>query len=121
MAVGDGEKFVAALVVPNVDGLRDLAGETGPDLPEDRAAVCGDVRAREIVRREIDRVNEQFESHERIKAFRLVPAEFTEENGLLTPTMKKKRREILERHDDLVADIYAEQSSGRSADHVRNR
>jgi long-chain acyl-CoA synthetase len=121
MAVGDGEKFVAALVVPDVDGLRDLAGETGPDLPDDRAAVCGDARARELVRREIDRVNERFASHEQIKAFRLVPEEFTEENGLLTPTMKKKRREILDRYDDLVADIYAEQSSGRSANHVRKR
>jgi long-chain acyl-CoA synthetase len=109
MVVGDGEKFVGALVVPNVDTLRDRAERMGIDLPDDRAVLCGDDHVREFVRGEIDRANEQFETHEQIKQFRLVPAEFTEESGLLTPTMKKKRREILDRYDDLVADIYAEQ------------
>ncbi len=40
--------------------------------------------------------------------FRLVPDEFTEENDLLTPSLKKKRRNILDYYDEQVADIYAE-------------
>ncbi|KMT45886.1 hypothetical protein EL22_26800 [Halostagnicola sp. A56] len=59
------------------------------------------------VREEVDRVNENFEKHETIKQFRLVPKEFTEENDMLTPTMKKKRRIILNRFDDRVDEIYA--------------
>ncbi|TKX58357.1 hypothetical protein, partial [Halorubrum sp. SP9] len=55
---------------------------------------------------EVDRVNEEFESYEKIKQFRLVEEEFTEANDLLTPTMKKKRRNILDRFADEVEMIY---------------
>jgi long-chain acyl-CoA synthetase len=108
MVMGDGEKFVSALVVPNVETVRQWAEAEGIDLPEDRAALCRDDRVREFVQDEVDRVNERFGSHERIKQFRLVTEEFTEENGLVTPTMKKKRRNILDRFADEVDDIYAE-------------
>ncbi|NHN46793.1 long-chain fatty acid--CoA ligase [Halostella sp. JP-L12] len=108
MVMGDGEKFVSALLVPNVETVRQWADEEGVDLPDDRAALCRDDRVREFVQAEVDRVNERFEPHERIKQFRLVPEEFTEENGLLTPTMKKKRRNILDRFGDEVEAIYAD-------------
>jgi len=108
MVMGDGEKFVSALLVPNVETVRAWADEEGIDLPEDRAAVCRDDRVHEFVEREVERINERFESHERIKQFRLVPEEFSEENDLLTPTMKKKRRNILDRFADDIESIYAE-------------
>ena len=108
MVVGDGRKFASALVVPNVEGLRSWAEEEGVDLPADDEALCEHDRVRERIQREIDRVNENFESYERIKRFRLVPEEFTEDNGLLTPTMKKKRHNILERFDDEVDSMYVD-------------
>jgi len=105
LVVGDGRKFIAALVVPNVEGLRKWADREGYDLPAtDRLAA--DDRVRERIQREVDEINEQFEAHERIKEFRLVGQEFTEDNDLMTPTMKKKRRNILDRFDDQVTDIY---------------
>lgn len=55
----------------------------------------------------VDDVNEGFESYETIKEFRLVPEGFTEENDLVTPTMKKRRPKITERYAHLVEDIYA--------------
>jgi long-chain acyl-CoA synthetase len=108
MAVGDGEKFVGALVVPNFDGVRSWAERAGHDLPDDPAAVCEDDRVHERIGREVEAVNERFESHETIKQFRLVPEEWTEANDMLTPTLKKKRRNILSRHEDAVGAIYAE-------------
>ncbi|MFC7239785.1 AMP-dependent synthetase/ligase [Saliphagus sp. GCM10025317] len=108
MAVGDGEKFVGALVVPNLEHVREWADRGGIDLPEDAEAVCEDERVRSYVGEEVDAVNENFEKHETIKQFRLVPVEFTEENEMLTPTMKKKRRVILERFDDRVDELYAD-------------
>jgi long-chain acyl-CoA synthetase len=107
MVVGDSRKFVAALVVPNFAHLRNRADEQGIDLPDDPEAVCGDERVRERFQREIDAVNEQFEDHEMIKKFRLVPEEWTEGNDMLTPTMKKKRRNILERHRPAMNDMYS--------------
>ena len=112
MVVGEDRKFVSALIVLNVDHVREWADDTGIDLPDDEEAICADERVREYVQREVDRVNENFESHETIKKFRLVGEEFTEENELLTPTMKKKRRTISDRYEALIDEMYAE---GRSA------
>ncbi|WP_256296187.1 AMP-dependent synthetase/ligase [Haloarchaeobius salinus] len=108
MVVGDGEKFVGALMVPNLERLRDEAAEDGTELPDDDEAAVEHEYVRERVQAEVDRINPQFETYEQIKRFRLVTEEFTEENDLLTPTMKKKRRNIIDVHDGLIDDIYAE-------------
>jgi len=108
MVMGDGEKFIAALVVPNFEFLREAAEREGIDVPEDPETMCEHERVVDVVQEEVDEVNDRFEPHERIKQFRLIPEEFTEENDMLTPTMKKKRRNIKQRYDDLVAGIYDE-------------
>ncbi|WP_247730013.1 AMP-dependent synthetase/ligase [Halovivax limisalsi] len=108
MVVGDGRKFVAALVVPNMEHVREWADEEGIDLPADPDDACAHERVREYVEREVDRVNEHFEDYETIKKFRLVGTEFTEENDLLTPTMKKKRRTITDRFEDRIEEMYRE-------------
>lgn len=106
MVLGDARRFVSALVVPNFPAVREWAAEEGVDLPEEPAGVCRNDRVNALVQAEVDRVNGNFERHERIKRFRLVPEEFTEDNDLLTPTMKKKRRNILDRYADDVDLIY---------------
>ncbi|WP_435347849.1 AMP-dependent synthetase/ligase [Haloarchaeobius sp. HRN-SO-5] len=106
MVVGDDYKYVSALLVPNLERIRAVAAEQGVEVPEDDEDACEHEFVHEQVQQEVDRINPEFETYERIKAFRLLPEEFTEENDLLTPTLKKKRRNILERYSDLVADIY---------------
>lgn len=108
MVIGDARKFVGALVVPNFEAVRRWADNEGFELPEDPSAVCEDTRVQERLQAEVERVNENLEQVEKIKRFRAVPEEFTEENGLLTPTMKKKRRNILERYQSEVESIYAD-------------
>ncbi|PSP55583.1 long-chain fatty acid--CoA ligase [Halobacteriales archaeon QS_1_67_19] len=106
MVLGDGQKFVSALVVPNVEELRKRADREGVELPDDRRELYRDDRVREWMAGAVAEVNEQFESHERIKEFRIVGEEFTEDNDLLTPTMKKKRRNILDRFQDRIDEMY---------------
>ena len=106
VVLGDGRKFVSALIVPNFEKVDAWADARGIDLPDDRKEICRDDRVRERIQEEVDRVNEEFEPYERIKQFRIVDEEFTEENDLLTPTMKKKRRNILDRFADEVELIY---------------
>ena len=106
LVVGDGRKFVSALVVPNFEGIREWADSEGVDLPGDRAEIARDDRVRERIQREIDAANENFESYEQIKRFRILSEEFSEENDLLTPTMKKKRRNILAQYGDQVEMLY---------------
>ncbi|WP_255192632.1 AMP-dependent synthetase/ligase [Natronobeatus ordinarius] len=105
MVIGDGEKFVAALMVPNFEYLTAVV-----DV-DDHERLVDNEEVQALVQAEVDTVNEGFEPHERIKEFQLVPQEFTEENEMLTPTMKKKRRVILEKFAEEVADIYPERST----------
>ena len=107
MVIGEERKFVSALIVPNVDGVRSWGDSEGIDLPDDSEEICADERVRERIETEVETINEGFEPHERIGDFRLIPIEFTEENELLTPTMKKKRRSILDAFAEEVDDIYA--------------
>jgi len=109
VVVGDGRKFVSALIVPNFEKVAAWADARGIDLPDDHRGICRDDRVRDRIQEEVDRVNEGFEPYERIKQFRLVKEEFSEENDLLTPTMKKKRRNILDRFADEVEMIYEDE------------
>ena len=106
MVVGNDRKFLGAPIVPNFAALRSWAAEEGIDLPADRAAIRRDERAREWVREEVERVNEDLADHERIKRFELVSTEWTPGNDLLTPSMKKKRRNLRSRFDDRIEAIY---------------
>ena len=56
-------------------------------------------------------MNEALASHERIKRFELVPTEWTPENDLLTPSMKKKRHNLRSRLDDRIEAIYDREST----------
>jgi long-chain acyl-CoA synthetase len=108
MVMGDGRKFVSALIVPNVGEVRERAAREGVSLPDDDNDLCRNDSVYEWIEAEVERINDRFESYEQIKQFRLVPVEFTEDNDLLTPTMKKKRRNILDRFADDIEAIYAE-------------
>jgi long-chain acyl-CoA synthetase len=116
MVMGDDEKFVSALIVPNFDGVERWAERRDVDLPADRAAVCEQEAVQRWVAEEVREVNEAFSKHEQIKEFRLVPDEWTPENDLLTPSMKLKRRNILTRYDDEVRDIYGKEAAAAAAD-----
>jgi long-chain acyl-CoA synthetase len=105
--LGDGHKFVSALLVPNFEEVRRRADRQGIDLPDADRELARDDRVREWMDEEVERINERFESYEQIKQYRLVGEEFTEDNDLLTPTMKKKRRNILDRFADQIDEIYA--------------
>ncbi|MFW5937355.1 MAG: AMP-dependent synthetase/ligase [Halanaeroarchaeum sp.] len=106
--MGDDQKYVSALLVPNFDAVRKWADSEGIELPDEGAAVCRHDAVVDRVQEAVDAVNERFESYEQIKQFRLVPEEFNEDNEMLTPTMKKKRRNILDRYADQVRMIYDE-------------
>jgi long-chain acyl-CoA synthetase len=107
MVLGDDEKFVSALLVPNFEQLRAWAARKDIELPSDRAALCRDENARGWVEEHVENVNDELEPHERIKRFELVPTAWTPENDLLTPSLKKKRRNIEARFDEQIDRIYA--------------
>ena len=108
MVVGDARKFVGALLVPDFEGVRAWADANGVELPDAERLVCQDETVIDRIQREVDEINEGFEKHEQIKQFRLVSEAFTEDNDMLTPTMKKKRREIESYYDAEIERLYEE-------------
>jgi long-chain acyl-CoA synthetase len=106
MIVGDDEKFVGALVVPNFEAMEQWARSNDVDLPDDPAERVDHDRVREWIGEAIARVNDDLEKVEQIKRFALVAEEWTADNDMLTPSMKKKRRAILAAHADAVDRIY---------------
>jgi len=108
MVVGDDQKFVGALFVPNFEALQRWADSEDVDLPASHAAMCEDDRVHEWVGEAVEEVNEDLERIEKIKKFVLVPTEWTSDEDLLTPSMKKKRRNIRDAHAEAIRRIYDE-------------
>jgi long-chain acyl-CoA synthetase len=111
MVVGEGRKFVGALIVPNFEQLRRWAEREGVDLPTDREALCEDDRARKWVAESVRQVNADVGRVAQIKRFALAPDEWTPENDMLTPSMKKKRRRIAAEYDHRIESLYADEET----------
>jgi len=101
VVVGDERPYVTALVVPDWKTLEVEHAITG--TPEE---LCRDERARTVVQRAIDGVNRDLGSWETIKYFELLPHDFTETSGELTPTLKVKRRIVQERYREQIETMY---------------
>ena len=107
VVIGDRRKFLAALLVPDVEALSAWAKGQGI-AAAGAESLIEDHRVRELIAAEVAAVNEELASYERIVAWELLPEEFTLEGGELTPTQKIKRRVIHEKYGDRIERMYAE-------------
>jgi long-chain acyl-CoA synthetase len=107
VVVGDGRNFISALLVPNFPALRRWAEYKHIPFASDR-----DLAARpeilEKVMERVERVNVSFSSFERIKKIILLDQELTPENGLLTPSLKLRRRMVNQAFAAQISAIYGE-------------
>jgi long-chain acyl-CoA synthetase len=107
MVVGENERFVATLIVPTLEQLKhfcaekNLASSTLEDM-------ISHPEVQQKYQQIIEETNKNFGHVEQVKQFRLVPAEWSVESGELTPTMKVKRKVVMERWKHLIEDIYKE-------------
>lgn len=108
MVVGEGEKFPAVLIVPNMDEV--LARFKGTFELMDFNELRREPRVRKLFQEELNRVNEELGNWAKIKEFRLINQTWSPETGELTPTMKLKRRVILEKYKPVLETIYSEKS-----------
>lgn len=107
MVLGDDRKFISALIYPDFEELNRRVEDADLDLNGiDDKSLIAEPKIKGWIQREVDRINENFASHEKIKKFRLVTEEWTPENDLLTPSMKLKRRNLLEYYQDTIESIY---------------
>jgi long-chain acyl-CoA synthetase len=102
VVLGDQRPYVVALIVPDWRALR---LETGIDGDPEQLVEDGRVRA--LIQRHVDELNQDLGSWETIKYFELLPHDFSEETGELTPTLKIKRRVVEDHHRDKIEAMYA--------------
>lgn len=110
MVIGDGRKFPAALIVPNLDELTEIASNRFI-LISDFGELAKDPQIVKLFEKDIEKISEDYGKWEKIKEFRIIPDTWSVESGELTPTMKLKRRVILDKYAHIVNDIYREDGS----------
>ncbi len=104
--VGDKRKFAAVLVSPNFAALEEWARENQIEFSS-RAELVANPKVQSLYESVVEEVNQNLARFEKLKRVMLVPDEFTIDNGVLTPTMKLKRRVIEERYKKQIDELYA--------------
>ena len=110
--VGDKHKFVSALIAPNFAALEQWARQQGIEV-NSRVELVADSRVIALYAEIVREVNAGLANFETLKRFRVVPDEWTQETGEMTPSMKLKRRAITARYAALIADLYADEATAR--------
>ena len=105
MIVGAEQKFVGALIVPSVPNLKEWMQHKGISFTTIEDAVHNP-KVLDLYRELIDSFNKFFNHVEQVKKFELIPHEWTIETGELTPTLKLKRKVIMEKYRGAYERIY---------------
>ncbi len=105
MVIGDRRKFLSALIVPEWLAVDKLFGQMGLERKPNAEAVKDPVLIG-IMQSYIDEALKNLASWEHVRKFVLIPEPFTVESGLLTPSMKIRRRKALERYIQQIDELY---------------
>lgn len=107
MVLGEGRKFPAALIVPNYNNLLEWSKNAVPSLSAlTRLDFLNSPELKQKIESELSRINKNFGNWEQIKKFAILPDEMTVESGELTPTLKMKRKIILQKYEREIEEIY---------------
>ncbi|PHQ56441.1 MAG: long-chain fatty acid--CoA ligase [Lutibacter sp.] len=106
LVIGEGQKMPAAIIQPHYDFLREWARIHHEPIPGNNQDLIENPHIIARIQLELDKGNKNFAKWETIKRFELTPEVWGIDNGLLTPTMKPKRTEILAKYKLLYNKIY---------------
>lgn len=107
MVIGEGQKFPSALIHPNFEKLRQWAEEKGLES-SDQEALAASPEVQELFKKLMEKLNRDLEQEERIQRHRLVSEEWSVQTGELSPTLKLKRKVLLEKYKDTIDEIYGQ-------------
>ncbi|MDR6920534.1 long-chain fatty acid--CoA ligase [Chryseobacterium sp. 2987] len=106
MVVGDGEKMPCALVQPDFEFAKNWAMRNNLNIGSTPAEIAKSPELKARIEKEIDGINEHLGNWEKIKKIELTPEVWGIDGGLLTPTLKLKRKAIKEKFIDLYNKMY---------------
>jgi long-chain acyl-CoA synthetase len=115
MVYGDNKLYNVALVVPDMGALKKWAGDNGVSADSDEKLLDA-TRVRELLTGEVDKFSGEFKGFEKIKKITLTAEDFTTENGMLTPSLKLKRRVAMQKYGAQIEALYSEaKAAGKGA------
>lgn len=106
MVVGDGEKMPCALIQPDFEFAKSWAMRNNISIGTSLLEIASSKELKERIEKEISNINEHLGNWEKIKKIELTPEIWTIESGLVTPTLKLKRKAIKERFIALYTKMY---------------
>ena len=107
MVIGEGQKFPSALIVPSFAFVKEWAKRKNIDLGDGSdAAIAANPKVIDRIEREVEAFNKGYGNWEQLKCPQLLSKELSIEGGELTPTLKLKRKVILEMYADQIKKIY---------------
>ncbi len=106
VVLGENQKFAAALINPDMVYLKDFCKRHNIEVTDDKSLVK-DPQVQSIYQRELKKYNPLFAHHEQIKSFELITDEWSVNNGVLTPTLKVKRKVIEKMYKDEIEKLFA--------------
>ena len=119
VVVGDRRKYLVALVTLSADTARDWAAAGrlpgAADLVGDMERFCRHPEVVGAIKGCVDQLNRKLPSYETIKRFAILPTDFTQESGELTPSLKVKRKVVVERHVGQIERLYRDEGPSRPA------
>jgi len=107
VVIGDGRKYLTALVCPNFKTLYDWARAKGIEWDSD-AELAAHPGVTQLLEERVHEVNKDFARFEQIKKIAVMDHEFSEETGELTPTVKVKRRAVDSMYAQTIESMYDE-------------
>lgn len=107
IVIGEGEKMPAALIQLNTEYVLKWAAYKKIELKDHSLkSLASTPVIIERIQEEIDTYNKEFGRWEQVKTFRLTPREWTIKDGLLTPTLKVRRKNVIKAFNELYHSIY---------------
>jgi long-chain acyl-CoA synthetase len=103
--IGDKRKYLSALIVPNFEELEAWARSEGITFADKMDLITND-RVDALYKMRIDGALKEYAKFEKIVQFTLLPEELSVETGLLTPTLKVRRRQVMEAFDGEISEMY---------------
>lgn len=105
LVIGDKKPFVAALVTLDLADANKWLESQGAKPEPDLASLAKNAIVHAEVERAVNAANEGVSRAESIRKFEILPDEFTEANGMLTPSLKTRRAQIIEHYRELIDNV----------------